>query len=149
MEIISNEKDGEEKEGQLSGFLDTSVIVRYLTGSPPETAAEAVRIIHQVDDLQITDIVLTETAYVLRSHYQVSRETAVDQLIGLVQRANISIYAMDKNFVLEGLRMCRPSGRVSIADAMIWAAARTDGASAIYTFDERFPGGGIALRRRL
>ena len=149
MEIIRKEKDGDEKEGQLRGFLDTSVVVRYLTGSPPETAAEAVRIIHQVDDLQITDIVLTETAYVLRSHYQVSRETMVDRLIDLVQRDNIATYAMDKNRVLEGLRMCRPSGRVSIADAMIWAAAQTDGASVIYTFDERFPSDGMALRRRL
>ena len=149
MEIISKETDGDRAEGQLNRFLDTSVVVRYLTGSPPETAAEAVRIIHQVDDLQITDIVLTETAYVLRNLYQVSRETTVDRLIDLVQRDNISTYTMDKSFVLEGLRMCRPSGRVSIADAMIWAAARTDGAGVIYTFDERFPGDGIALRRRL
>ena len=45
--------------------------------------------------------------------------------------------------------MCRPSGRVSIADAMIWAAARTDRASAIYTFDRRFPGDGIEIRQTL
>ena len=56
------------------------------------------------------------------------------------------MYAIDKAFVLQGLIMCRPSGRVSVADAMIWAAARMAGASAIYTFDERFPGDNVELR---
>ena len=50
---------------------------------------------------------------------------------------------MDKTLVLRGLDMRRPSGRVSIAGAMLWAAARTDRASAIYTFDRRFPSQGI------
>ena len=133
---------------KLSGFLDTSVVVRYLTGQPPEAAMEATRIIHRVDGIQITDIVLTETAYVLRNQYRVDREAVVDRLIALVQMDNISTYAMAKKFVLEGLHKCRPSGRVSVADAMIWATARTDGASVIYTFDERFPDDGIALHRR-
>ncbi len=80
---------------------------------------EAARIIHRVDDLQITDIVLTETAYVLRNQYRVAREIVVDRLIALVQMDNISTYAIDERFVLEGLYKCRPSGRVSVADAMI------------------------------
>ena len=80
---------------------------------------EAARIIHRVDDLQITDIVLTETAYVLRNQYRVAREIVVDRLIALVQMDNISTYAIDERFVLEGLYKCRSSGRVSVADAMI------------------------------
>ncbi len=130
-------------------FIDTNVIVRHLAGEPAEQAAEATRIIEEVENLQVPGVALTETAFVLRSVYHVSRETIVDKLTDLVQRDNISIYAMDKNLVLEGLMMCRPSGRVSIADAMIWAAARTDRASAIYTFDRRFPSDGIEIRQTL
>jgi predicted nucleic acid-binding protein len=130
-------------------FLDTNVIVRHLLGEPSEQADEASRIIEEAEDLQVSGVALTETAFVLRSVYRVSRETIVDNLIDLVQRDNISIYAMDKNLVLEGLMMCRPSGRVSIGDAMIWAAARSDRASAIYTFDRRFPGEGIEIRQTL
>ena len=128
-------------------FLDTSVIVRYLIGEPTEQAAEASHIIEEVENLQISDVVLIETAFVLRSVYQVSRGTVVDRLIALVERDNISTYALDKSLVLRGLEMCRPSGRISIADAMIWAAARSGGASAIYTFDQRFPDEGIELRQ--
>ena len=130
-------------------FLDTNVIVRHFVGEPPEQAAEASRIIEEAENLQVSGVALTETAFVLRSVYHISRETIIDNLTDLVQRDNISIYAMDKNLVVEGLMMCRPSGRVSIADAMLWATARSDRASAIYTFDRRFPSQGIEIRQTL
>lgn len=130
-------------------FLDTNVIVRHFLGEPAELAAEATRIIEEAENLQVPGVALAETAYVLGSVYRVSRQTIVDKLTDLVQRDNVSVYAMDKNLVLEGLMMCRPSGRVSIGDAMIWAAARTNRASAIYTFDRRFPSQGIEIRQTL
>ena len=130
-------------------FLDTNVVVRHLVGEPVELAAEATRIIEEAENLQVSSVALTETAFVMRSVYHVSRETIVDRLMALVEMDNISTYALDKSLVLRGLEMCRPSGRVSIADAMIWAAARTDRASAIYTFDRRFPSQGIEIRQTL
>lgn len=45
--------------------------------------------------------------------------------------------------------MCRPSGRVSFGDAMVWAAARSAGVEVVYTFDRRFPSVGIEVRREL
>jgi predicted nucleic acid-binding protein len=54
---------------------------------------------------------------------------------------------LDKGAVIQGLLLCRSSKRVSFADAMVWAAARSAGAEAVYSFDERFPAGGIAIRR--
>lgn len=127
-------------------FLDTNMVIRYLTGQPREQADRADSIINGVRYLLVSSVVLVETAYVLRTQYRVSREAIIDQLIDLVQRENILVYAIDKDLALQGLRMCRPSGRVSISDAMIWAAARTAGASAIYTFDRRFPDDNIELR---
>ncbi len=130
-------------------FLDTNMIVRYLLGEPVEQAVLASQIIREAENLQISGVALAETAYVLRSVYQVSRETIVDHLMTLVKRDNISVYATDKDLALQGLEMCSPSGRVSIADAMLWAAARSDRASAIYTFDRRFPSEGIEIRQTL
>ena len=131
----------------MSRFLDTNVIIRYLTGDHPDMFEKAAQIIEEVEDLTITEGVLGETAFVLLSVYRKSRSEVVDSLIDLVRRENISTYALDKNLVLQGLMMCRPSARISIADAMIWAAARSGGASAIYTFDQRFPDEGIELRQ--
>ncbi|MDP2720108.1 MAG: PIN domain-containing protein [Dehalococcoidia bacterium] len=133
----------------MSGFLDTSIVVRYLTGDPPELAEQAARIIDGVDDLLITDVVLTETAYVLMSVYQVRREVTVDHLIAFLQKENISPFALDKSLVLHALLLCRPSGRVSFADAMVWAAARSASNKAVYSLDERFPDVGLEVRQTI
>lgn len=130
----------------MSGFLDTSFIVRYLTGDPPELAEQAAGVIDEVDDLMVTDVVLTETAYVLMSVYRVQREVVVDHLITFLQKENISAFALDKSPVLHALLLCRPSGRVSFADAMVWAAAQSSGNKTVYTLDERFPGYGLEIR---
>lgn len=131
----------------MSGFLDTSVVVRYLTGDPSELAEQAAKIIDMEDDLQITDVVVAETAYVLTSVYQVSRDVVVDHLVAFLQKENISPFGLDKGLVLHGLLLCRPSGRISFADAMVWAAARSSGTKVVYSMDERFPSDGLEVRR--
>ena len=87
----------------MSGFLDTSMVVRYLTGDPPELAEQAARIIDEEDGLLVTDVVLAETAYVLTSVYQVPREVVVDHLIALLQKENISPFALENGLVLQAL----------------------------------------------
>lgn len=129
----------------MSGLLDTSIVVRYLTGDPPELADRAARIIDSPVALQITDVVLVETAYVLISVYQMPRAAVVDALIALLQRTNIRPFGLDKATVLEALLLCRPSARVAFADALVWAAARSSGTVTIYTFDKRFPADGVKL----
>jgi predicted nucleic-acid-binding protein len=131
----------------MSGFLDTNVIVRYLTGDPPSMAEQAAKILANEPDLSVTDVVIAEVDHVLSSVYRVPREMIVDHLITLMQRSNITPFGLPKDVVIQGLMMCRPSGRVSIPDAMIWAAARSSTTRLVYTFDRRFPSDGVSLRR--
>lgn len=131
----------------LTSFVDTNVVVRYLIGDNPELARRAARIIHQAKYLLIPPEVLTETAYVLSSVYQVPRETIVDKLIDLIQRENISMFGVGKGLIVHGLLLCRPSRRVSFSDAIIWASARAAGAKVIYSFDQRFPCDGLEIRQ--
>lgn len=132
----------------MSGFLDTSVIVRYLTGEPPQLAEQAAQIIDGEEALKITDMVLVETAYVLTSVYRIPREVVIDHLITFLQKKNITLFSLEKGLVLQALLLCRPSGRVSFADAMVWAAARCAGSRIIYSLDERFPADGIEIRHK-
>ena len=131
----------------MGALLDTSVVVRYLTDDPPNLADKAASVIDVEDGLQVTDVVIVETAYVLTTVYQVPREIAVDHLIAFLQRENVSPLGLDKGIVLQGLLLCRPSGRVSFADAMVWAAARSSGTQLVYSFDERFPADGLVIQR--
>jgi predicted nucleic-acid-binding protein len=131
----------------MTDFLDTSVIVRYLTDDPAEMAEQATRLIETEAELHVTETALNETAYVLRRVYGMAREEVVDLLVAFLQRTNITVHAMDKAVVIAALLLCRPSGRVSLGDALIWAAARNVPPSSVYTFDRRFPSEGIELRR--
>lgn len=131
----------------MTAFLDTSILVRYLTGDVPELAEEAAAIVDAEETLQVTGVVIAETAYVLTSVYRVARHLVVDHLVAVLQKGNIKTDGLPKDIVIQALMLCRPSGRVSFADAMVWAAARASHDRVVYSFDERFPGEGIRLRR--
>ena len=130
----------------MSGFLDTSMVVRYLTRDVPEMAGQAAQVIDGEEELWISGVVIAEACHVLRSVYLMSRERVIDHLMDFLGKQNIFCHGLDKGTVLQGLLMCRPSGRVSVADAMIWAVARSSGRNVVYSFDESFPSDGIEVR---
>ena len=130
----------------MSGLLDTSMVVRYLTGDPPDLAERAAQVIDQEGGLQISDVAIVEVAYVLTSVYKIPREVVVDHLILLIQKENIHPFALEKDVLLQALLLCRPSGRVSFADALIWAAARSTEAKTVYSLDRRFPKEGVEVK---
>ncbi|MBI2934395.1 MAG: PIN domain-containing protein [Chloroflexi bacterium] len=132
----------------MSSFVDTNVVVRYLIADQPARTKQAARIIDRVADLVVTPTVLAEIAYTLMSFYRIPRDSVVDQIIEIIQKENISIAGInDKRLIVQALMFCRPSGRVSVADAMVWASARAAGAKVIYSFDQRFPCDGLEIRQ--
>ena len=131
----------------MTGFLDTNVVVRYLTGEPSGQAEQAAEIIDGTPELYVTGVVLAETAYVLMSAYHVARQVVIDHLIAFLRKENIAVFGLDERLVLHGLLLCRSSGRVSVADTMVWTAARSAGVDIVYSFDRRFPEDGIKVRR--
>ena len=131
----------------MTAFVDTSLLVRYLIGDPPDIAAVVIPIIDGEENLLVPSSVITETAYVLGSVYKLRRETIVDHLVDLFHKRNIDTYGLDKAIVVQALLMCRPSGRVTFDDALLWAAARSSGVNVVYALDKRFPEDGIEVRR--
>lgn len=132
-------------------FIDTSVIVRYLISDVPELAEKARVIVESSSELLVADVVLVEVAFVLRSVYKMPREELIDTLVLFVQRHNVVVFGFDKELVVKGLLLCRPSGRVSLPDAFLWVAALSGetGNGLVYTFDQRFPADGIRVRAEL
>ncbi len=126
----------------MGGLLDASMTVRYLTGDPPDRAEWAASIIDVEPDLQSIDGVM---AYVLGSVYSVDRPTIVARLIALVPKGSIRILWLNRGLALQALLLWRPSGRVSIADAVLWAVALATPERAVYSLDTRFPAGEIEV----
>ena len=108
-------------------------------------AAAARQLLDSGTTLYLTDGILGETAYVLMSVYKVPRAAIVDALLDLVAKANIELWQLDEERVIEALLLCRDSGRVSFADAMLWASANSSRTARVYTFDRRFPGEGVEV----
>ena len=123
----------------MAAVLDTSLIVRYLTGDPPHLAHQARTVIEGADEFLIPAVALAETAHVLRSVYGVDRGHVIDVLAKLLSMPHISLDGLDTAAVVAALEWCRPSTRVSIPDVLIWAAACLQIPAEVYTFDERFP----------
>ncbi len=128
----------------MSFLLDTSVVVRYLMRDQPHLASASERVIEGEDLLLISDVAIAEVAHVLMSTYRVARERVVDQLVAFLRRDNVGTLHLPKELAVGALAQCRPSGRVSIPDALIWAAARSEDIP-VYTFDRRFPTDGITV----
>ena len=107
----------------MKALVDTSLLVRYLTGDPPHLAERAAQVLDGEETLGLTEVALVETAYVLESVYGVPRKAV----------------GGDKDLWMRALLLCRPSKRVSFGDALIWAAALASGVRRVYTLDARFP----------
>lgn len=131
----------------MTDFLDTSVVVRYLTADPPQLAQKARALIESTTQFEITETVLLESAHVLKGLYGIPRADVVDLLTALVQRPNIQVHGLSEPLVTAGLALARPSGRVSPGDALIWAVANECSPSRVHTFDQRFPAAGIKVKQ--
>jgi len=125
-------------------FLDTSVLIRYLTNDMPAVAAQARQLIESEPQLQVPPFILAEAAWVLVQHYGVPRDKVIEALVQLVLRENIQVGSHDRYRVREALLMCAGSGRTSLRDALLWLEAR-QAAGVIYTCDRRFPREGIQV----
>jgi predicted nucleic acid-binding protein len=115
--------------------VDTSVIVRYLVGTPRDQARRAAALIDGEQELGVSVVTLVEIAHVLRTQYAVARGDVVDTLIELVTRENVTTLELPKEDILEALVSARSFPPSPIPDALIVAAARSSGAVPIYTFD--------------
>jgi hypothetical protein len=59
---------------------------------------------------------------------------------------NIETHGIGTELAIQALQLCRPSGRVNFADALLWAVARAAAPVRVRTFDEKFPMDGIKVQ---
>src|SRR5438067_2147216 len=118
--------------------IDTSVVVRYLVGTPKAQADRAAKLIDGHADIGISLVALAETTHVLRSFYRVARPDITELLIELMTRANVKPVEISKAEALQALVRARAFESTPITDALIAATADAFGAVPVYTFDRKF-----------
>lgn len=124
---------------------DTSVIVRYLIGTPVGQARRAARLIDGDDEIGVSAVALAECAHVLRSQYGVDQRDIIDSLIEFVQRANVHVLGLRADLLVEMLVRARDLPGRPVPDAMIVAACLAADALPLATFDRGQGRYGIAI----
>jgi predicted nucleic acid-binding protein len=116
--------------------VDTSVIVRYLVGTPTSQARRAAALIDDHEtEIGISTVVLAECAHVLRTQYGVEQRAIIDTLIDLTQRENVRLLGGRPDLVIEMLVRARGLPGRPIPDALVVAAALEADALPLATFD--------------
>lgn len=121
----------------MTAFVDTNILIRHLTGDPPDMARKATAFLAQADELLLPDVIVAETVYVLESFYEVPIEEVARLVRSVV--AFDPIQVLDPALLLRSLEVYE-THRIDYAEAYLVASAEATGVDDIASFDRTIDG---------
>ncbi len=122
-------------------FIDTNILIRFLTGDDPVKHAAAKALFTQISDgvvsVSAPEAVIAEVLFVLRSPrlYRLPRTQVVAMLTPIVRMPHFQL--RNRRSVLRALHLFA-STRLHFGDALVVAAMEQEGATTVYSFDHDF-----------
>jgi predicted nucleic acid-binding protein len=116
----------------VTAFVDTNILVRHLTGDPPEQAARSTRFLATADELLLADLVVAEVVYVLESFYEVPRASVAELVRAIVTFP--AMVVLDPAALLRALEVYEVD-RLDFAEAYLVAQAERSGVGVVASFD--------------
>ena len=116
----------------MTAFVDTNILIRHLTGDPPDQAARATRYLAGADELLLPDLILAEVAYVLESFYETPRAQVATTLRAVM--AYRAIRVLDADLLQRAVEVYDVH-RLDFADAYLVASAERTGIGVVASFD--------------
>jgi predicted nucleic acid-binding protein len=117
---------------RLSAFVDSNVLVRHLTGDPPDQAKRATAFLRGGESLILVDLVAAEVVYVLESVYEVERERVAELVRAIVGFP--AVLVPDEALLLRALEIYEQY-RIHFAESYLAACAEASGVGAVASFD--------------
>jgi predicted nucleic acid-binding protein len=119
----------------VNAFIDTNVIVRHLTGDPPDLAERATKFLAAArpGELRLADLVLAEVVYVLESFYRVPRAQVAEYARAVVAFPAIGVD--DPAMLMRAIQVYEKD-RLDFADAYLVAMAERIGIGVVASFDK-------------
>ena len=127
----------------MTAFLDTNVLVRYLTGDPPDQARRATRYLEEADLLLLPDLIVAEVVYVLESYYKLARLQIAETLRSIL--AFRAIRVVDSALLHRVVELYEVH-RLDFPDAYLVASAERTGVGVVASFDHGIDRAGTVLR---
>ena len=122
-------------------FIDTDVIIRFLTGDDPQKQAAATTLFEQVEQGEFSiaapDTVIADAVYVLSSPrlYHLARSAVQELLAALVHLAQFQV--QNKPAVLRALELYG-STKLDFGDTLIIASMEQQHSQVLYSYDADF-----------
>lgn len=116
----------------MTAFVDTNVLIRHLTGDPPDLAARAKAFLAEAEELLLADIIVAETVYVLESFYEVPVEEVARLVRSIIAFDPIEV--ISPPLLLRSLEVYESHG-IDYAEAYLVASAEASRVGAIASFD--------------
>lgn len=116
----------------MTAFIDTNVLMRHLTGDPPEMAARATAYLGSEVELDLADLIVAETVYVLESFYEAPRGQIADVIRSLLTFH--SVVVVDRGVLLRAVEVYE-TDRLDFAEAYLVACAENTGVGHVASFD--------------
>jgi len=119
-------------------WVDANVLLRFLTGDPPDLAELAARLMARVDQgeavLFLPALVIAEVVWVLKSFYRHSLEEIAGALIPLMSIEGVEVE--DREILIRAVGLAREKN-VDFADAVLALRAARQG-EPVCSFDRDF-----------
>ncbi len=123
---------------EASWWVDANVLLRFLTGDPPELAGRASRLLEGAErdgaPLRVHSVIVAETVWVLQSFYGYSKGEISAALVPLLEHPALRVEGA--RIVLGALENMA-SSNVDFADALLAETAHTRG-EGVVSFDGDF-----------
>jgi predicted nucleic acid-binding protein len=116
----------------VTAFVDTNIIIRHLTGDPPDLATRATAFLAASNELLLADLIVAETVYVLESFYEVHRAAVADLIRAVI--AFPAMRTLDPPLLLRSVEIYETHG-VDFAEAYLAASAGVAGVAQVASFD--------------
>lgn len=137
-------RDASARSAGADAFVDTNVLIRHLSGDPPDMAARATALLASGERLLLADVVLAECVYVLESFYEVPRARVAQLLRAAL--AFPTIETVQPASLLRALETYEVD-RLDFAEAYLVAQAEATGVNEIVSFDRTIDRVGSVTRR--
>lgn len=123
---------------ETSWWVDANVLLRFLTGDPPELAGRASRLLEKAErdgiPLRVHSMIVAETVWVLQSFYGYSKDEISGVLVPLLEHPALRVEGA--RTVVRTLETMA-SSNVDFADALLAETARSHG-EGVASFDKDF-----------
>ena len=116
----------------MTALLDTNVLIRHLTGDPPDMATKASAYLLSGRDLVLPDLVIAEIVYVLESFYQQTRVQVAGLVAAVVSSARYQV--QDRALLIRSLEIY-VDYKIDFTEAYLVASAEKAGITEIASFD--------------